>query len=172
MKTRLLFTALLLLFGVTLSFAQKIKKREIDKFTKSEIIETSTESLYSVNFMGTGWCEKFDFQIRRVNGAYAMPANILRKEIVKYQEGDGVTFLLDNGETIELVTNYTGVGASAFAKGYYFETSFTIPDEAVEKLKAHKITDVRIRYMGGTYDKELKSKKQVLIMKMLKLFDK
>lgn len=171
MKTRVLFTALLLLLGVTASFAQKIKKREINKFTKSEIIETSNETLYSVNFMGTGWCEKFDFQIRRVNGEYAMPANILRQEMVKYDEGDGVTFLLDNGETVDLTTNYTGVGGSSFANGYYFETSFTIPAEAVEKLKAHKVTDVRIRFMGGTYDRELKSKKQELIMKMLNLFE-
>lgn len=171
MKARVLFTALLLLLGVTASFAQKIKKREIDKFTKSEIIETSNETLYSVNFMGTGWCEKFDFQIRRVDGKYAMPANILRSEIVKYEEGDGITLLLDNGETIDLATNYTGVGGSVFAKGYYFETSFTIPDEAVAKLKEHKVTDIRIRFLGGSYDRELKAKKQELIMKMLKLFE-
>ena len=171
MKVKILLTSLLLLFGVTLSFAQKIKKREIDKFTKSEIIETSNESLYSVNFMGSGWCEKFDFQIRRVNGIYSMPASILRSEIVKYEEGDGITLLLENGETVDLATNFTGVGGSSFANGYYFDTSFTIPTEAVEKLKANKVTDIRIRFLGGSYDRELKAKKQGLIMKMLQLFE-
>ena len=171
MRIRVFFITLVLLLGVTDSFAQKIKKREIDKFTKSEIIETSTESLYSVNLLGTGWCEKFDFQIRRINGEYVMPANILRQEMVKYQAGDGVTFLLDNGETIDLTSNYTGVGGSPFGNGYYFETSFNIPAEAVEKLKKHKVTDVRIRYMGGHYDRELKAKMQELIMNMLKLLE-
>ena len=121
--------------------------------------------------MGSGWCEKFDFQIRRVNGIYSMPASILRSEIVKYEEGDGITLLLENGETVDLATNFKGVGGSSFANGDYFDTSFTIPTEAVEKLKANKVTDIRIRFLGGSYDRELKDKKQGLIMKMLQLFE-
>ena len=172
MRTKAFFTVLILLLGATYSFGQKIKKREIDKFTKSEIIETSGETLYSVYITGIGYGESFEFQIRKVNGEYAMPANILRAEVVKYVEGDGVTFLLENGETVDLISNYTGVGGSRLGKAYYFQTSFNIPAEAVEKLKNHKVTDVRIRYMGGSYDRELKPKKQQLIMKMLTLLEK
>ena len=83
--------------------AQKIIKNEVDKFTKSEIVETSTETLYISNYMGTGYDYKFDFQIRRVNGEYAMPAKILMTDIVKYTEEDGVTFLLSNGDTVTIV---------------------------------------------------------------------
>jgi hypothetical protein len=172
MRTKVFFTVLILLLGATYSFAQKIKKREIDKFTKSEIIETSGETLYSVYITGIGYGERFEFQIIKVNGEYAMPANIFRGEVVKYVEGDGVTFLLENGETVDLISSYTGVGGSRLGKAYYFQTSFNIPAEAVEKLKNHKVTDVRIRYMGGSYDRELKPKKQQLIMKMLKLLEK
>lgn len=150
--------------------AQKIIKNEVDKFTKSEIVETSTETLYVSNYMGTGYDYKFDFQIRRVNGEYAMPANILMTDIVKYTEEDGVTFLLSNGDTVTLLTNYTGVGEEAFGNGYWFSTSFNLTESDVEKLKANSITDVRVTYMGGHYDYTLKQKKQGLIKTMLELF--
>ena len=150
--------------------AQKIIKNEVDKFTKSEIVETSTETLYVSNYMGTGYDYKFDFQIRRVNGEYAMPAKILMTDIVKYTEEDGVTFLLSNGDTVTLLTNYTGVGGEAFGNGYWFSTSFNLTKSDVEKLKANSITDVRVTYMGGHYDYTLKQKKQGLIKTMLELF--
>lgn len=153
-------------------FAQKIKKNEVDKFTKEQTIETSIESLYSVNFLASGFIYKFDFQIRKVGDVYSMPANILLKEIEKYDENSGVTFLLDNDDTVELTTNFTGVGATKYGNGYFFETSFTLSSDDVKKLKEHKITNVRIRYLGGHYDRELKSKKQELVMKCLQLVDK
>jgi hypothetical protein len=100
-----------------------------------------------------------------------MPANILMNEIVKYTENDGVTLLLDNDETIILTTNYTGIGGDAFAQGYWFNTVFSLTNEDVEKLKTNKVVAIRVRYLGGSYDRELKKNKQELIMKSLRLFD-
>ena len=171
MKAKLLFIMAFLFLGMGVSFGQKIKKKEIDKFTKNEIIETSTETLYAVNFMASGWIYRFEFQLRRVNGEYSMPANILMQEMVKYTEDDGVTFLLDNDETVFLKTSYTGIGADCFAKGYNFSTSFLLSKDDVEKLKRHKITNVRVSYMGGHYDRELKKNKQELVKDMLNLFE-
>ena len=170
MKKILLLIALT--FVTSVSFAQKIKKKEVDKFTKNLTIETSKESLYSVNFMASGFIYKFDFCIRKVGDSYAMPANILLRDIEKYDEKSGVTFLLDNDDTVELITNYTGIGATKFGQGYFFETSFSLSNDDVNKLKEHKITNVRVNYMGGHYDRELKSKKQELVMKCLELVDK
>ena len=138
MKAKLLFIMAFLFLGMGVSFGQKIKKKEIDKFTKNEIIETSTETLYAVNFMASGWIYRFEFQLRRVNGEYSMPANILMQEMVKYTEDDGVTFLLDNDETVFLKTSYTGIGADSFAKGYNFSTSFLLSKDDVEKFKFTK----------------------------------
>lgn len=156
----------------TTSFAQKIKKSEVDKFTKTKLVETSMESLYSVNFMASGFIYKFDFCIRKSGDSYVMPANILLKDIEKYDENSGVTFLLDNDDTVVLKTNFTGVGGSKFGNGYFFETSFSISDADVQKLREHKITNVRVSYLGGHYDRELKSKKQELVMKCIQLVDK
>ena len=100
-----------------------------------------------------------------------MPANILMHEIVKYTEDDGVTFLLDNDDTVMLKTNFTGIGGEAYGKGYWFNTSFTLANEDVEKLKNHKVVAIRINYLGGHYDREIKSNKQELIAKSLKLYD-
>ena len=156
----------------TTSYAQKIKKSEVDKFTKTKLVETSMESLYSVNFMASGFIYKFDFCIRKSGDSYVMPANILLKTIEKYDENSGVTFLLDNDETVVLKTNFTGIGGKEFGNGYFFETSFNISDADVQKLREHKIITVRVSYLGGHYDRELKSKKQELVMKCIQLVDK
>lgn len=170
MKTRVLFTALLLLLGVTASFAQKIKKREIDKFTKSEIIITSTETLFTQTKAREYL--KFEFNIKRTNEKYTLGANIYLGSIEKYDENSGVVLLLDNGEQLFLETLYTGLGSTMYGSGsFIFSTVFELSNEEVEILKAHKITDIRIKYFGGHYDRSLKSNKQVLIMKMLNLFE-
>lgn len=171
MKAKLLLMMTFLFLGMGVSFGQKIKKKEIDKFTKSEIIETSTETLYTVHFMASGWIYRFEFQLRRVNGEYSMPANILMQDMVKYTEDDGVTFLLDNDETVFLKTSYTGIGADRLSEGYNFSTSFLLSKDDVEKLKTHKITNVRVSYMGGHYDREIKKNKQGLVKDMLNLFE-
>ena len=163
---------LVVCFLATATYAQKIKKSEVDKFTKTKLVETSVESLYSVNFMASGFIYKFDFCIRKAGDSYIMPANILLRDIEKYDENSGVTFLLDNDDTVVLKTNYTGVGAEKFGNGYFFNTTFDINDSDVQKLREHKITNVRISYLGGHYDRELKSKKQELVMKCIQLVDK
>ena len=168
---KILFSLLLAVITVGVN-AQKIKYKEVDKFTKQMKAETSTETLYSVNFMASGYIYQFEFCIKKVEDTYAMPANILLRDIEKYDEDSGVVFLLDNNETITLKTMFTGIGATSFAKGYYFSTCFNLPNDVVKKLKNHKITDVRILYMGGHYDREIKKNKQDLVMRMLKLFDK
>ena len=100
MKAKLLFIMAFLFLGMGVSFGQKIKKKEIDKFTKNEIIETSTETLYAVNFMASGWIYRFEFQLRRVNGEYSMPANILMQEMVKYTEDDGQSWTSLSPDTV------------------------------------------------------------------------
>ena len=164
------FVLLFLGLFPSLCFSQKIKKHEVDKFTKLEVIETSEETLYKTYLALIN--HKFDFCIRKVENTFSMPANILMDDIVKYTEDDGVSFLLDNDEVVKLFTNYSGVGAEKFGQGYWFHTSFNMTAADVEKLKTHKVLSVRISYLGGHYDKDLKGGKQVLIQKMLKLFDK
>lgn len=156
------------------TFAQRIKKKEIDKFTGAELIQTSNETLYTKQLViAANVTNMFSLCIRRVNGEYCMPATIVMDNIVKYQEGDGVQFLLDNGEIVTLKTNYTGIGGERYGNmGYLFSTSFDLQDSDVEKLKNNKVLTVRVTYLGGHFDRDLKRNKQQVISKLLKLFDK
>ena len=151
-------------------YAQKLRINEVDKFTKSVKQETTKETLYSVNFMASGYINRFEFAIRKVGDKWLMPANILLQHIEKYDEDSGITLLLDGGETISLTTMYTGIGAEKFGNGYQFDTCFQLTSDDVAKLKEKKVTDIRVRYMGGHYDRVVKDKKQTLIQRMLALF--
>ena len=163
---------ILLIFTFAINVqAQKIKTKEVDKFTKSEVIETSTERLYSKNLMGTGFCNIFQCSIRKVNGVYSMPAGILMNDVVKYDENSNIMLLLSNNETITLQTAYTGVGAERFANGYWFYTAFILSQSDVDKLKAYDVESIRVNYMGGCFDRDLKNNKKGIISKMLKLVD-
>lgn len=170
MKQR--FLSILLLFSIVgIANAQSIKTKKIDKFTKQEIIETSKEALYKRNLRLSPWCNIFECSIRKVNDSYTMPANILMGDIVKYTKTDGVTFLLSNDETLTLGTLYTGIGSEKFAGGYWFRTVFPLSSSAVEKLKNNDVISIRVTYLGGSFDRDLKRKKQNIIAKMLKLVD-
>jgi chromosome segregation and condensation protein ScpB len=109
-------------------------------------------------------CFKFDVKPKQIEKA-------VEKLNQKYDENSGIVLLLDNGEQLFLETLYTGLGSTMYGSGsFIFSTVFELSNEEVEILKVHKITDIRIKYFGGHYDKSLKSNKQVLIMKMLNLF--
>lgn len=166
---RIIFAIALCIVSVNVN-AQKLRVNTVDKFTKAVKQETSLETLYSVNFMASGFIDRFEFAIRKTDNSWTMPANILLQHIEKYDENSGVSLLLDNGNTVSLRTMYTGIGAKKLGNGYQFETCFELSDDDVAQLKSHKVTDVRVRYMGGHYDRTLKDKKQVLIQKMLSLF--
>lgn len=170
MKQR--FLSILLLFSVIgMVNAQSIKTKKIDKFTKQEIIETSLEALYKRNVGLSPWCNIFECSIRKTNGEYTMPTNILMEDIVKYDENDGITLLLSNDDVIILKTVYTGIGSEKFAGGYWFRTVFRLSPSDVEKLKNNDVMSIRVTYLGGSFDRDLKTKKQNVIAKMLKLVD-
>ena len=152
--------------------AQKIITKEVDKFSKLKKIETSMEKLYTKNPMAMGFTNFFSCAIRKVNDSYSMPATILMDDIVKYVEDSGVTFLLSNDETVTLRTNYTGIGSEKFGMGYLFDTSFSLSQSDVDLLKHNNIVSVRISYMGGHFDHDIKSKKQGVVAKMFELVDK
>lgn len=174
MKQLFLF---ILICGFALNVsAQKIKEREIDKFTKLENVSTSVESLYTrPTFLGSG-TYKFEFYIRKQGEAsYTIFAKISTPECEKYSDNSGVSFLLSNGDVVKLQTSYTGVSAlsyvSSTSKIYTFETAFILSKEDVNKLKEFDITDVRVTTIDSYHDQELKSKKRSLIKRMLIMLD-
>lgn len=169
---KIVFNILIFLSIALTVNAQKIEFKEVDKFTKNKIVETSMEKLYTKNPMAMGYSNFFSCAIRKVDDDYSMPATILMDDIVKYDENSGVTFLLSNDETVTLRTNYTGIGGEKFGQGYLFNTSFSLSKLDVNLLKHNNIVSVRISYMGGHFDYDIKSKKQDIVAKMFELVDK
>lgn len=168
---KILILMLMVIVSVSFASAQKIIKNKVDKFTKQKVVETSKETLYSVNLLYTGLTDRFECALRKVDGEYILVANILTQDIHKYTEDSGITLLLDNDKAISLRTAYTGIGAP-FAKGYRFKTIFYLSESDVENLMNHKVVSIRISYLGGYYDKDLSPKKQSIIMKMVSLLEK
>lgn len=150
--------------------AQKLVVNNVDKFSKEVIKETSRETLFSVNFMATGIMYSFDFNIKKAGDVWSMPASIVTKDVVKYDENSGITLLLSNGETVMLKTAYTGIAAKEFGNGHIFDTCFILSSDDIKKLSENNVTDIRISWMDGYYDRQLKAKKQDLIKKMIALF--
>lgn len=173
---KLLF--LLILIPI-LGYGQKIKENKIDKFTGQHIISTSMEVLWKPKPF-TREHKIIEFKLRWVNGEWMMPTLISVDEILKYEEGDGLILLLDNGETIILETLYTGVSSPNYEGNLQgavnmlktFNTVFQLSPEDIEKLKKYKITDVRISALGTNIDLEIQGKNQELVMKMIDLIEK
>jgi len=166
---KLLFV-LIGIFTISLANAQKLKVNEVDKFTKSVKKQTSSETLYGAG--APGWVKnRFNFSIRKIGDSYSMTAFIVLDDMGKYTDDSGIILLLSNDETIELQTLYTGIGADKYDMGYGFSTCFTLTDSDVEKLKNNKIVSIRINYLGGHYDRDIKGGKQEIISKCLKLVD-
>ena len=152
------------------ALAQNLRVNEVDKFTNKVIQQTRNETLFTVNYMASGFSHRFEFSIQRSDNNYTMFASILLPEIVKYDESSKIYFLLENKEKVILNSNFIGLSGKKFANGYIFETSFSLSQEDVQTLKNSKVTDIRIEYMDGYYDREIKDKKQSLIQQMLELF--
>lgn len=152
------------------SFSQRIVKKEVDKFTGNEIIETSSKWLFnSMDAINGG----LKFSIRKVNNSYSMPARVVYGSAFKFTEEDGeIIFLLSNKETVTLKSAYTGISSLTSSSNIWgFSTVFLISEEDVEKLKQYDVTDVRINFFGKRCDREIKESKRDLVKRMLKLFE-
>jgi hypothetical protein len=154
--------------------SQKTGEDNIDKFTNSRVIMSNSETLYgSFNYF-TGTDYAFKFNIKRTNDLYCLLARIYSfGSIWGYDDNSSVILLLEDKETVSLVSNISGLGGNwdEFNKAYYFDISFILLPEDIVRLKNHNITNVHIQYMDGFYDKTIKNKKQSLIRNMLTLID-
>ena len=89
-------------------------------------------------------------------------------ELEKFVDDSGVSFLTDQGKTVSLNTMYTGLSTpdSLHKESYIFSTVFRLSQNDIELLHSNRITDIRIRYLGGSFDMEIPEKKRDLIIRM------
>ena len=151
MKKLILFFALLI---PTTLFGQRIEKNEYDRFEKYWIVKTKMEKIASNDG------DKIEICMRRSGESWQMLAFLHTTYSEKYDDGNGLSLLLDNDDVIRLVSVYTGVG-------YHFSTVYHLTKEDVEKLQNHNIIAIRSRYIDGHKDYDVPENKQELIMNMI-----
>lgn len=138
--------------------AQKFKKIDFDKFSKSITITTKKDVLFNKGKY------EVEFEVRYSNGHYSFPAELHAGGQRKWDETSTLSLLLDNDEIVVLHPAFGGVDST-------FNTYLTIDEKDVDKLKNHVITDVRMSFVGGYFDCMLKKDRRDVILRHLKLID-
>lgn len=139
-------TLLFLCFLPLISFSQKIKSNEIDKFTKQKRIETSIETVKQAWGCGLG------FWYRSVDTTYFL-------NIVGYTcgekvigSGDEVILLLSDSSTVKAISpkvQLPNEGRRTVSTNYSHQ--YLITKEAIEKLAKYNLESIRI-YSAEVYE--------------------
>ena len=146
--------------------AQKIKTDKYDKFAKSRVIQTKTERLHKNPFPKHNLV---DMSVRLTGDNWSFPTLLTFDSKEKLIEGNGITLLLDNGDTVKFNTEYTGITEKSSIV-YKFNTVLMLDDSVdIEKLKNHSVTDIRVSTMSSHYDIEVGEKKEDLLKDMINL---
>lgn len=153
--------------------AQKLRTNTVDKFSGDTVQVSSLENLfvdYSDNKNGIGFDHRFEFVIQRTGNTYTMYADIILPKKMEFDDNSALIFILDNGENITLKTNVTGKHFKPIGNGFIVENNFTMTAKDIQQFKAHAITDMRLQFIGGHYDKALKGNRQTILQRVCGLF--
>lgn len=148
-----LLLALLVFFSLP-SMSQKIKKNEIDKFTKKKRIETSSVTIYGSDMSFTP--NKVSCYFRSVGETYFFGLDGYNTAAGVVGNFDKLYILLSNDSTI--IINAKG-GLQSYemyntTKSYNYE--YLIPKNIIEQLSAIKAKSMRIFYSDTYKDIDLK----------------
>lgn len=159
--------ALLLLLVSAQSFAQKIVKNEIDKFTKQKRVETNSAPIIGGLFSG------MNCSIRSVDTTYFI--NVATYGIGVGTVGDNniMMFLLQNDSTVYAYSTglqtYTSASGRSFSKDYC-DHQYKISKETLLALSTYTLNSVR-KYMTSTYaDIDVPKKNNDRLQKLVSLF--
>lgn len=132
---------------------QKIKKSEVDKFTKMKRIETSQE------FLRNGILETVGVSYRAADTACFINLNAVNWAVGVIGSGDKLLFLLDSDETISATS--PEIQSTTYSRqGSYYSHQYRINKQDVEKLASHNLKSIRRYTSTGYIDLDIKEKKQ------------
>jgi hypothetical protein len=154
--------------------AQRISRDEFDRFTKNRVIETSYTTMYKkMTLISTE--HGINLALRKYGESYVLLADIKNINPIKFVEGNGIIFLLDNDSTIELKGNYKGIATKSeigsAVNAYSFTTSFDLNRDEVNTLRTHKIVGIRTSYAAGIFDGNIKKQNQSNLQLLFKMID-
>ncbi|MGM0641929.1 MAG: hypothetical protein ACQESN_10970 [Thermotogota bacterium] len=171
MKKYIQLAFLLTIFSTGL-FAQKIKQREVDEFTKNKVVRTSWETInadlkFTCSIRGAIINESYylDFKIMMgMGGVFAVP------------DGESIMLLLDNDEVIEIINpehivSSTGAGATGImgsgTHGVYLSCKVT--EKQLRNIINSSIAKIRIYTTDGYVESEINNRKAKKADKIIEL---
>lgn len=89
------------------------------------------------------------------------------------EEGSALLLKLGNGENIELKSNRVGPEdidfvSTMIGSTYFVNVLYEIKEELIKKIIDNDVTKIRVQWLGGTFDKEIK--KQALSKMLSKAY--
>jgi hypothetical protein len=179
MKKKLILIATLIILCISNVNAQKIKKDQIDKFTKERIIETSFEKIVSdKNLLGStgGRLMKNIWIAFHQNGDKTfLRLKWCTNQVLALSEDADIIFLDSDSNTYTFTNSdftVAGIGegtVGAFGSALYGLNIYMNGDFSL--LKDKIITDMRIHTTDGYIDFEINKKASETISKTYKVFE-
>jgi hypothetical protein len=159
------------LIGVTFkSSGQKLEVNKTDDFTKKLVKQTSWESLASTIIVNAHYCFSLTGDVETFN------LKLMMDKVFFINQDQQIIFKMDNGDIITLTNNAysitcTGCGAVGFAGSAAegLEVSYHLDNDQIAKLKAGKITEVRIFTTTESFDVDIKGKNATKVQASLNL---
>jgi|SRR5690606_18443 len=169
MITKTILTFILITLFSSTSYSQKIKKNEIDEFTKNIVIETDW-STFTFVFSGYSY-----FRVRKIDELTLLDLRfVLNDEYYSIRKGDKLMFINEDKEVYEVYAadNYmscTGCGSVGLmgSKALGIRPNYIISDEIIDKMISKKIIKFRIYTTDGYSDFELSNKNYNKLKKAL-----
>jgi hypothetical protein len=160
---RKLFFLLSLLFCFTISFSQKLKVNETDKFTKQRRLQTDEIKMKVKMF------DVVLLYLRAVDQSTYITIWGTGEGADVIGDGDQAIFLLDNDSTVTVYS--TGVQDYTIGQnGDSYRHQYRITGEDIKKLSEHGIKSIRKYGAGGYIDINIPDKKQDAFIKTAALF--
>ena len=155
------------------SFAQKIIKNEVDKYTKNHVITTSKEVLYR-NAITGGWmkCSMSQKNMTSSGNTYnILKLHFLRSSVFSISESGYLYLVLDNDESIKIKCLSGGVSRSS-GKYESLTASYLLTEEQFDKLTEHDVLSMRIDLLDTYIARDLAKKRRPVITRCAKLISK
>jgi hypothetical protein len=153
---------LLLLFPL-ITFAQKIKIDEVDKFNKLRRIETSNEWI-KADLLGIG----IGFSYRAAGESIFLKLTGLNWAVSTIGVNDKLVLLLDDDSVVELQSKELQTTLHGKNGDYYYH-EYKVMKEHIEKLSTHELKSIRRTTPSGYTDYDVKDKKSTVLKNLSEL---
>jgi len=135
---------------------------------KHRVTESATVDLLSKKKSHDSGKVTFRCRISKYGNRYMLFAKVLKNDSAMHIVNPGVTFMLDNGESVTLKPQRIESCCSDWADGRWYNSAFKLGDADVEKMKSSEMISVSIHIPDGVVCRDVASGKKNAVKKQLR----